>query len=254
MNQAHVSSNPQPDPPMSTIKLIPCPFCGDTEDDEFRPTVQHKVTELVFVGSCPICLCEGPSADSVNEAAKLWNTRPATRAAKLEEALREVLSGCKRCGGDGATLERPWAGAEHELNSCPDCGKYRELLSSPEAREDGWIAATFELCPDCKGDGHLGLNGEDEFNKCGKCSGCGYVGTPASKSDDGWIRVEDRLPEEEDWVSLCRDGCSHVEPARVMESYWIRWQLHDGVVLRVAKNDRWQSLKLPTPPTEGGAL
>lgn len=161
------------------------------------------------------------------------------RAAKLEEALREVLSGCKRCGGDGATLERPWVGAEHELNSCPDCGKYRELLSSPAAREE--VSRVYTPSEEIDAaQAHM-----------------------REARDNRWISVDDRLPEEGDTMILFgRIARTRPNGTRFVMEAQTGWQRDGrwwsdrtdnyGRNLEISDVTHWR--ELPPPPTEGGAL
>jgi len=62
---------------MSQIAILPCPFCGhhDVEICEVEPGR--------IAIDCPECECIGPFADSVEQAAELWNAPHLT--------LRQVL-------------------------------------------------------------------------------------------------------------------------------------------------------------------
>ena len=58
---------------MSTIKLIPCPFCGARDDDLKLSPLWGADDSKTYV----VCVCsaEGPLGDSIPEAVSLWNAR-----------------------------------------------------------------------------------------------------------------------------------------------------------------------------------
>lgn len=60
------------------IEILPCPFCG------YRDVEICEVEPGRIAIDCPDCECIGPFADSVEEAAKLWNAPQLT----LQRVLR----------------------------------------------------------------------------------------------------------------------------------------------------------------------
>lgn len=70
-------------------ELKPCPFCNGT----------HSINVINFFTrdsyrKCDICGAEAPEAKKTEEAAKVWNTRPAEDALKAElDKCKKVLSG-----------------------------------------------------------------------------------------------------------------------------------------------------------------
>ena len=123
-----------------------------------------------------------------------------------------------------------------------------ELRAELATLRDGWIPATYEVCPDCEGDGHFGLDGQNEFCKCKKCAGKGYVGTPAHQSADGWISVTERLPEGVGPVlMITRMGNQYVVRLGETKKLWHG----DNNLCLVVEGTLWRDL--PAPPTDGRA-
>ena len=58
--------------------LIPCPFCGDDDPEVIQSTIPNINGGFKRAAYCNGCFCEGPPADSDEDAAARWNMRAAT--------------------------------------------------------------------------------------------------------------------------------------------------------------------------------
>jgi hypothetical protein len=76
-------------------ELRECPFCGSNCINDTTEPTPDKLGMYYWV--CPCCVSCGPSAVSVKEASRLWNTRPTPEAIEGIEWTRH----CGECGGEG---------------------------------------------------------------------------------------------------------------------------------------------------------
>jgi Lar family restriction alleviation protein len=59
-------------------QMIFCPFCGNTNKDEFAiySQLRNPHSDLVVYNACCSCGATGPDADTRKEAVEEWNKRP----------------------------------------------------------------------------------------------------------------------------------------------------------------------------------
>jgi len=72
---------------IAALTLAPCPFCGGSD------TTLIKTLTLWYVLCAPACSACGPTADTPEQAAALWNARTELRAARNYIALLEQATG-----------------------------------------------------------------------------------------------------------------------------------------------------------------
>ena len=96
--------------------LRECPFCGS---NCINDTTEPKPDKLgMYYWVCPCCVSCGPSAVSVKEASRLWNTRPTPEAIKDIEWVGE----CAICEGKGALpMFSPEFNKSDHRTTCMDC-------------------------------------------------------------------------------------------------------------------------------------
>lgn len=78
---------------MTDLKKCPFPSCGSTEIELMR---QEIGDDFVISAYCHGCGCEGPCADTPEEAAEKWNTRTGLDREKVLElaaALKDYFDG-----------------------------------------------------------------------------------------------------------------------------------------------------------------
>jgi Lar family restriction alleviation protein len=58
--------------------MLSCPFCGNTNKDEFAiySNIRNLYRDLVIYNACCSCGAMGPDADTKEEAVGKWNKRP----------------------------------------------------------------------------------------------------------------------------------------------------------------------------------
>ena len=75
------------------IILLPCPFCGSNNID-IKYT--SALDQMWF--QCEKCHTEGPLANRVKDARKLWNTRPAPLIGRCGECAAYIDNKCSNTG------------------------------------------------------------------------------------------------------------------------------------------------------------
>jgi Lar family restriction alleviation protein len=58
-------------------QMKPCPFCGNTNKDEFaiHSHIHNHYRDLVIYNACCSCGATGPDMDTKEEAVERWNKR-----------------------------------------------------------------------------------------------------------------------------------------------------------------------------------
>ena len=74
---------------MISLKLKPCPFCGEKRIFLNEPSVHHRYGCI----NCPACLVVMPGeANDQNETITAWNTRAVNSHDELVKALEAIVS------------------------------------------------------------------------------------------------------------------------------------------------------------------
>ena len=67
---------------MNAIYLLPCPFCGSADT-----TIERAFLSCYVI--CHTCAAEGPSTDTQQEAARVWNEHTSRHMTETEQRLTE---------------------------------------------------------------------------------------------------------------------------------------------------------------------
>lgn len=72
------------------IKLLPCPFCANTE---YVPDLHQPDNASTWLIMCGYCCAQGSEADTTSQAARNWNNRPLAPATPhVELPIADELS------------------------------------------------------------------------------------------------------------------------------------------------------------------
>jgi Lar family restriction alleviation protein len=206
----------------NNIKLLPCPFCGATARHFSTPDENNRLSYGIQCGGSD-CSITGPERGNPEDAAAAWNRRsPLPVQAGEGEANADLQTVHKFLLGEGQ-LDGFGFG---DSDTARPRGRYwwrKNLLAAIKAggREAG-PKATPETAETRMDTGSQG----------GPKPGANMAGAGGQGGEDGWISVEDRLPEDGETV-LAWAG-DHIVLERWMER-------HESPV-------GWSSVTMPIGP------